>query len=88
MLSIPIVSFCSSLNRLNVSSACHKIVPINVAQNLRLYSRGNQCSTTSLIKVPLLKVRYAFTNISLPFLEVHLVEGWPQTTLLFSDTSN
>ena len=65
MLNIDIVLFCSSLNRLNILIACHKIVPIGIAQNLSLlnqgllnevYSKYNPCTTASLRKVPNVKV--------------------------------
>ena len=58
ILSICIFSLSTNLNRLNALSACHKLEPIDNAQNLSssFICRDKHSTPTSLIKVPSMKV--------------------------------
>ena len=65
ILNISIISFSSSLNRLNALSARHKLEPIGkcTEPELRLQfakpcSRDKHCTTASLIKVLFMKVGF------------------------------
>ena len=54
ILNISIVSFSSSLNRLNALTAVHKLVSVDNAQNLSL--SFSLAKLASLLKMPSLKV--------------------------------